>query len=119
MLCPECKGEWKIVRKPILIGPKRRVCSVCGYMDTRPSWVNEEYVGPPEYKETQGFKDHEEKAGWAELMFEQNIMPCCNKPVSEVGFMEGPSGGMCMNITCGGCGQRWNISPSIGFIEKI
>lgn len=34
-------------------------------------------------------------------------------------FFEGPSGGVCVNIFCGYCGQGYNISPIVGIAERI
>ena len=35
------------------------------------------------------------------------------------GFLEGPHGGMCVNIMCASCGARFNILPGMkGFFGK-
>lgn len=42
-------------------------------------------------------------------------MPCCGAGE----FHPGPQGGMSMNVTCCGCGARWNICAPLQMIEKI
>lgn len=32
-------------------------------------------------------------------------------------FLKGPSGGLCTNYKCAGCGSKYNVGP--GFIERI
>lgn len=29
-------------------------------------------------------------------------------------FLEGPSGGMCVNLKCANCGSKFNFAPSLG-----
>ncbi len=42
------------------------------------------------------------------------ICPKCGQ--SEDGWLEGPSGGMTVNIKCGGCGQKYNYNPPGGLL---
>ena len=49
------------------------------------------------------------------IFYNLHLMPCCFKHRS---FFKGPQGGMCTNIKCYHCGQKWNICPPF-YIEKI
>jgi len=52
----------------------------------------------------------------AELFYRTPLMPCCFKPVK---YIEGPRGGLCINIECAHCGTRWNICRDTQYIAKI
>lgn len=49
-------------------------------------------------------------------MIQVGCVECRRKPIK---FFEGPTGGMCVNIFCGHCGQGYNITPVAGWAEKI
>jgi len=123
MICPECGGAWKVKKvrddnKPIWWpfgqkdSHKRHVCSKCGYLDERKTWVNDEYVGPPGL-ETEGDR---EKRKIAREFYHEGRMPCCGNPI---GFYEGPRGGAGINIKCAHCGAKWNVAPIAQIIERI
>lgn len=40
----------------------------------------------------------------------------CNKKAF---WFQGPQGGMSLNIFCGHCGQGYNVSPPLEYVEKI
>lgn len=42
--------------------------------------------------------------------------PDCRKKTK---FLEGPHGGMSVNIKCASCSARFNITPAIGHAERI
>jgi len=44
-----------------------------------------------------------------------NVMPCCGNK----GYLEGPRGGLCINIKCAFCGKKFNICQVMHFIEEI
>jgi hypothetical protein len=49
-----------------------------------------------------------------ELFLKYNACPDCGSEQ----LYEGPSGGMCTNVTCAGCGHRFNLGLPV-FIERI
>lgn len=51
---------------------------------------------------------------WEFLFYELGLMPCCR---GNMGYYEGPSGGMSQNIKCGCCGHKWNMTA--GFIKRL
>lgn len=50
------------------------------------------------------------------LFYDYRLMPCCYKRRR---FLAGPRGGLCTNIKCFHCGQKWNVCFESRFIEKI
>jgi hypothetical protein len=50
-----------------------------------------------------------------EELYKKGKMPCCGGTQ----FVEGPSGGLSINIKCVDCGEWFNICPSMKLIEKI
>ena len=44
MKCPRCPGHWKIKE---ISGHPRKICDECGYLDSRESFINDIYHGPP------------------------------------------------------------------------
>ena len=55
---------------------------------------------------------------FVKVFFDDHKMPCCGK---ERIFYRGASGGLCTNIKCFHCGEKFNVGFFIGsrFIEKI
>jgi hypothetical protein len=47
--------------------------------------------------------------------YKKGKLPCCGNTK----FIEGPSGGLSLNIKCAACGEWFNICPEMEFIEKI
>lgn len=45
----------------------------------------------------------------------KNMCPDCGGKE----FLEGPRGGMCVNIKCNNCGSKFNISETMRFAERI
>ena len=49
------------------------------------------------------------------LFYGLHVMPCCYS----TSFLEGPTGGLSINIYCAECNSAYNICPPMQFIEKI
>jgi len=47
--------------------------------------------------------------------YQDGVCPDCKSK----DFLEGPHGGMNINIKCAKCGSKFNICPEIGSIERI
>ncbi len=52
---------------------------------------------------------------WAKI--EAGVCPSCMDTNAK--FREGPSGGMSVNISCAGCGARFNVTPVIGIAQPL
>lgn len=118
MICPKCGGKWVIKKMGFLglFGPKRSVCKKCGYKDERMSWINDEYVGPPELYTKEEREKFEENKTMRNLFYKHHICPAC---YNKADFYEGPCGGMSINITCSNCDAVFNITPITKSIERI
>lgn len=115
MICPKCSGDWIVKETRKFFWQKsvpRHVCKECGYLDTRKTWVNDVYVGPPGLETDEDHERHRIN----NIFFKEGMMPCCG---NEISFFEGPSGGCCTNIKCAHCGSKWNMSSMTGTIERI
>lgn len=49
------------------------------------------------------------------MLFKKKKLPCCGSKK----FLEGPQGGLSMNIKCSKCGECFNVCWHTQFIEKI
>lgn len=47
------------------------------------------------------------------------LMKRCAECNGKAFWMQGPTGGMSINIFCGHCGQGYNVSPPLEHVEKI
>lgn len=47
------------------------------------------------------------------------LMKRCAECNGKAFWMQGPQGGMSINIFCGHCGQGYNVSPPLEHVEKI
>ena len=115
MICPKCGGSWAVKETREWFWQKsvpRHTCRDCGYLDTRKTWVNDVYVGPPGLETDEDRERHRLN----NMFFKEGKMPCCGK---EISFYEGPCGGLNMNIKCANCETEWNMSQMTGTIERI
>ena len=53
---------------------------------------------------------------WNRLVDAGGCVECRTLPKR---FVEGPSGGMCVNVFCAQCGQGYNLTPVANWAEKI
>lgn len=107
MFCPKCNSElifkkvpetkwWEFWKKS---GNKEYVCPNCGVIHFR-------YV-------LENINEEEKRMKY--IFYEEQKMPCCGSK----SFIEGPTGGLCINIKCTQCNTWFNITPILGTIEKI
>ena len=116
-----CGGKWVVKKVGGFFGfggKKRQFCSKCGKIDTRHTWINNEYVGPADEdpRSTDPKLIQQEKD--AVEFYDNHRMPCCGAKA----FLEGPCGGVCMNIECSSCGTKFNTSlmfPEMRIIDRI
>jgi hypothetical protein len=72
---------------------------------------------PPEPKTIGGIEtDDTEAQQLYDRMLRVGCVECRRQPPK---FFEGPSGGLCTNIFCGWCGQGYNVTPMVGWAQKI
>jgi len=118
MVCSKCGGEWKVKRIGGFLGiggKKRQVCSDCGYLDERDCWVDDVYVGPKDHDPNLDDPIKMKSIADSKVFFEEKKMPCCGCE----DFIEGPSGGMSINILCANCGAKFNMTPILKLIERL